>query len=636
MADFQYFPSTSPFAHLGQAPAVAYNSDAPEDEVRDAGEEIMEDYYQAPAIGITDMVSQLLQLRRVEQVGDRLMAKALRYSNPGAGEAKAETEGWNSRVTGGGLYTPKPGLTFQTLRQLSQRIEVARAIHNTIQSQVIRFAEPSQKDDVLGWKILHQDPNRKLVPDEEEFFQWLTSFLLCGGREFNALKRRKLRREGFRKFLSKVVEDSLTLDHVAIETIPLKGFDGLDSFFVRDGATFYLASHPSNGTKVDDDGIFAYQVLANATAAQRNFKFEELALFQRNMTSDIEWSGYGKSELESSVDTIAMFLQALAHTREGIDSNAIPKGFLTIFGSFDRRTQDAFKNAWSAQLRGVRNQWNLPVLFAKNGQAAAQFTTTGTPFSEMAFAKWIQLQSAIMCSIYGLDPGEIGLESWSAGGKSNLSGDDTEQKLASSRSKCLGPLLSSLAGFLSEDLLARFSDSARHHFTGLEEVDRKARKELQTRVSTINEIRASLQMPPHPLAWFGELPADAGLMEAEFKRIQSSGTFNEGRKIWGGFEAFPDERVGMNPLNPSMGASWNQVVQSAAPPEEPQPGEEPPFAGGPPGDEEDHPEWEGEGDDGGGEGGSEGGSEGEDTPPEENPPPGHRTQEMTRNFDGMK
>ncbi len=593
-ASAQFIPiGGSPFAHLGPAPAVGYNPAAPHDEVQDAGLEIMEDYFEPPPVAMQEMVGQMVKLTQAEDLGNRLMKKAMSFARPGSAEPKAETRAWNSRVAGNGLYIPKPGLTFQTLRQLSYRIEVARGIHNSIVSQVLRFAAPTQKDDLLGWRTQSPDPDQVLSDDEKAYHAWLTKFLLHGGREFNALERRKRRRESFRTYLAKVTEDTLTMDHVAVETVPLTVMKGIDSFYVRDGGTFFLAAE-RDAQGLDSDGIYAYQVITTGAEPQRDFTFEELAIFQRNLSSDIEQSGYARSELECSVNTISLFLQAIAHTSEGIDANAIPKGFLTIFGQFDRRTQAAFKAAWSAQLRGVRNAWNLPILFAKNGQAAAQFTQTGQPFSEMAFARWIQLQTAIFCAIYGIDPMEIGMESWSAAGKSGLSGDDTEERLAASKSKCLGPLLANIASFNSENLLARFSDQVIQHFTGLDETDRKARRELQTRVSTINEIRASLQMPPHPLGWFGELPADPQLIEGEYKRMEATMTFNEGRKVWGGLDPVPDERLGQNPLNPSMGATWNQIVMSAAPQEE-----EPPV--GAPGEDggfsqyaDDLPEGEGE------------------------------------------
>jgi hypothetical protein len=565
----RFEPSGSPFAHLGAAAEVAYHASAPTDEVEDASSELLSLYSSAlPALdtGVVELVQDWRRLQDAERTGNRLLSKALRMTNPRAAEMKARTESTLATVQGGGLWLHKPGLPFEALRHCARRIEVAQAFHRTRRRQVQRFAEPSQKDDVVGFRLRHQDPNHTLTEDESAYLQWLTSFLLNGGREFHSLKRRKLGRVGFRSFLAQLVEDSLCLDHVAVETVPLRGVDGLDAFFVRDSATFQLAARtPVRGIPGgEEQDVFAYQVTQGME--ELAFRFEELAIFQRNVSSEIDRNGYGHSELEAGVDTLSAFVEALTYTRRGLDENAIPKGILTVFGDFDRRTQAAFVAAWQSKLRGVSNAFALPVLFARKGQAAAQFTQTGQPFSEMAFARWISLQASILGAIYGLDPREVGIEGFSAE-RSGLSGDDTAERLAMSRDQGLEPLLSDLEGFISDDIAGRFAPWVRHSFTGLRAGDEKAKRELQTRISTINELRTSLQMPPHPLGWFGDLPADSALLSAEFQRLQSVLTLNEGRRTWGGLPAFPEEKVGAAPLNSSLMGVWTQVTQGGEAPE---------------------------------------------------------------------
>ncbi|MBI3131464.1 MAG: phage portal protein [Acidobacteria bacterium] len=548
-------PAGSPFAHLGVAAGVAYHPLAPADEVEDASQELLGLYGSAlPDLGteVGLLVRDWVRLEEAERLGNRLLAKALRMVHPGAKEAKARTESLLASAQGQGRWLRKPGLSFEALRQAVRRIEVAQAFHRTRRRQVLRFSEPSQKDDVVGFRLRHQDPNHVLSQDESAYLEWLTSFLLSGGREFRTLPRRKLGRVGLRTFLAQLVDDALTLDHGAVETVPLRGMEGLDAFFVRDSATFFLA-----GQRQGAGDLFAIQVAAGLEEIP--FRYEELALFQRNLSPEIDRNGYGHSELEAGVDTLSAFVEALTYTRRGLDENAIPKGILTVFGDFDRRTQQTFISAWQAKLRGVSNAFALPVLFARKGQAAAQFTQTGAPFSEMAFAKWISLQASILGAIYGIDPREVGIEGFSAD-KATLSGDDTAERLASSRDQGLEPFLADLEGFLSDDLLGRFAPWVRFSFTGLRAGDEKAKRELEARVSTLNELRASLQMPPHPLGWFGDLPADPNLLSAEFQRLQSVLTFDEARRVWGGLPAFPEAKVGTTPMNPTLGSAWQQAT----------------------------------------------------------------------------
>lgn len=557
-------PAPSPFANLGPAHAVAYRPDAPDDEVEDAGRSLMKAYagYNLPQqLSLTSIVEQTVRLQQAEKAGNRMLAKSLAMLYPDAAKQKAKTDPWVVRVGGNGRYVPKPGIPFKVLKSLRKRIEVATAADLLRTRQLLRFAEPSSKDDAVGFRLRHADPGHKLTDQETEFLQWLTKFLLYGGREFDPMARKRKRQEGLRTFFRKLVPDALDLDHVAVETIPLlNGVRGLDSFHVRDSSTFYLGNF---GNEIVDDETFMYQLAYGQVEVP--FSVEEVALFQRNLDTDLDSVGYGVSELESSVDTISNWVTAMAYTKGGLDDSAIPRGILAIAGQFSRQEREAFKAAWDAKVRGVQNAHGLPVLFGQAGQQAqAQFIQTGQQFTEMAFAKWMALQASIMGGIYGFDPVELGLESFSASNKGPLDGDNTDERIILSRNQGLAPFLADVEGFISDELLSRFSSWARFQFTGVSEEDRKARQEDQKRMSTINELRSGLGLPPHPLGWFGDLPADATLLGAEFQRLQQTLTYDEARQVWGGLKVFPSDMVGLTPLNPSLGASFQAAMQAAA------------------------------------------------------------------------
>lgn len=545
----------SPFANLGPAAEVAYHPMAPDDEVADANKEVMKTYGgEAASPDLLAMMGQWVQLQHAERVASRMVAKALQMTNPGADDPKARTTPLLQGLGGGsgGLYIPKQGLPFVALKALARRIEVTQAIHRTRKRQLLAFAEPSPKDDIPGWKLVAADPNADLSEDHHAYLSWLTNFLVCGGREFDALERRRLGREGLPTALRKLSDDSFSYDHVAFETVPLRGANGLDAFWVRDSSTFYLGNRSEQGP--DSVGGNAYLIQEVQSGQLVTFDYDEAFLFQRNPSTDLEWCGYGTSELESSIETIGNFLQACAYTREGIDNNAIPRGILVLGGNYDSTTMQAFQTAWQAKIRGVGNSFALPMLNSRGQQATAQFVQTGQPFSEMAFAKWIQLQTAICCSIYGIDPAEIGMESFTAG-KSSLSGDDTAERLAAAKDKGFCPFLQDISGMLSNDVLARFAPWVRHKFTGLNPGDEKWKAQERARLSTIDEARLGMGMKKHPIASIGALPADSGILQAEFQRYSATLTLDEARQCWVGLPGLADSKLGATLLNPSLQAA---------------------------------------------------------------------------------
>lgn len=568
----QFLPVVaSPFAHLGPEAKTAYDPMAPIDEVEDASSRLMKIYAssgagESVAPSVVNLLSQYADLQRSERHAEDVVSKALAlrdgrmaYGDKLTPEGKAVTTSWaNDFGKGAFKWLPKRGVQFPVLRAFARRLEVAQAIIRTRKRQVDRFSRVSRAVDDIGWRLVMANEDGSPGAGMVDEMRWLTKVLECGGREFSATKRRELRRQGMTQFLRYLVEDGLVLDNSAVELVGLQGVTrGLDSWFVRPSETFALASPTYGETLPDGRPCYAFQVMNGR--AEVPFAYDELALFIRNSSTWAEENGYGYSEFEQSLETLNNMIQALTYTKQGLSENAVPRGILMAYGNYDVQTQNAFKAAWAAKVRGVQNQFGVPVLFSRGQQGGVQYLNTGQPFDEMAFSKWISLNMTIMGAIFGVAPEEVGFDGFSAD-KSSLSGSDTAEKLAAAKDKGLHPLLKDIASFVSDEVVARFSDAYRFEFTGLDTENSEARWTEKLKHMTINEVRALFDMPAHPLGWFGDLPADQGQQSAEFQRLQLTATLGEARKMWGGLPAFPSAILEAAPLNPSMGALYQSVL----------------------------------------------------------------------------
>ena len=104
------------FGHLGPAPRVAYDHNAPADEVADANREVMKAYGgETVQPDLLSMMGQWIQLQQAERVASRMVAKALQMTTPGSEDPKARTTPLLNNVGGGsgGLYIPKQGLPMR-------------------------------------------------------------------------------------------------------------------------------------------------------------------------------------------------------------------------------------------------------------------------------------------------------------------------------------------------------------------------------------------------------------------------------------------------------------------------------------------------------------------------------------------
>jgi hypothetical protein len=557
----------SPFAHLGQEANVAYDPRAPLDEVDDANGRLMKIYGATAGDSVSPDVYGLVQgaagLVMSERHAEDVVAKAMRLRDGGGEprEGKAHVQAWGSDFGRGYFkWLPKRGVQLPVLRAFGRRLEVWQAILRTRKRQVDRFSRPSRAADQLGWRLSMADEDRNLGQGMADEIRWLTKVLECGGREFSPVKRRELRRQGMTTFLRNLIEDGLTLDNSSVELIGLNGSHGLDSWYVRPSETFALASPDFKDRLPDGRPVYAFQVLNGR--AEVPFAFDELSIWIRNSSTWAEENGYGYSEFEQSLETLNNIIQAVTYTKQGLSENAIPRGILMAYGNYDIQTQNAFKAAWSAKVRGIQNQFNSPVLFSRGQQGGVQYLNTGEPFSEMAFAKWISFCMTVMGAIAGVDPSELGMESFTAE-KSSLSGDDTGERLASAKDKGLNPLLKDAGGFISDEIVSRFNPDIRLTFTGLDaDTSQEARKNKLMHM-TINEVRAEYDLPEHPLAWFGNLPADPGQQEGEFKRMTQGATWGEFRRMVG-LPEYPSPMMELAPCAPNLGALYNMSLSVPA------------------------------------------------------------------------
>ena len=405
-----------------------------------------------------------------------------------------------------GDYLERPGvMDFSVLRNMVEQTPILNAVVLTRVRQVQAFCRIQETREGAGFVIRHQDSDHQIDDAEQRSINLLQQFVTNCGWEFNPRKRRRLRRDNMRTFLAKLTRDSLSMDSAAIETEYKNDRSlGLDGLYAVDGATIRLC--PEDGYRGDED-IFALQVVQGRISTA--YGYEDLIYEARNPRSDVASGGYGISETELLVRVVTGFLNAMTMNIKGFSDNAIPKGMLHLTGEYSEGDLLAFKRYWNAMVKGVDNNWALPMMVSKDQESKASFESFGADFSEMYFSKWMTFLASIICAVYGISPDEINFESFSAS-KSALSGSDTAERLADSKDKGLKPLLGYFESIYTDFIVQEFGEKWAFRWTGIDEVDQDKEHELKKTVLTVNEIRAQEGYPPLEAAW-GDAPVDPSL-----------------------------------------------------------------------------------------------------------------------------
>ncbi len=409
-----------------------------------------------------------------------------------------------------GNWYEKPGVfSFDSMRMMVDQTPLLNAIIMTRVRQVQRFCRVQENGKGPGFEIRMIDKDAHAGTTEKESIQSLQGFFKNCGWESNPRKRAKLKRDDFATLMAKLTRDSLTMDSAPIETEFKKDKSlGMDGIYAVDGATIRLCTE--DGYEGDDE-IRALQVVQGRVRTA--YTFDNLIYKPRNPRTDVLVGGYGMSECEVLIKVVTYLLNTMTYNAKYFDSNSIPKGVLHMNGNYDKDDLAAFKRYLKSMTSGVQNAWAMPVLVSKDAESKASFENFGMEQDEMMFSKWMTFLTSIACAIFSIAPDEINFESFSSknGGLGN--GNDTEEKLSSSKDKGLRPLLSYFEDTFSDFIVADFSDKYVFRFTGLDEEDEKARAERDKLCDTVNEMRARDSKPAITEAW-GDAPLNPSLLGA--------------------------------------------------------------------------------------------------------------------------
>lgn len=426
---------------------------------------------------------------------------------------------------------------FYTLREMARVTQPVTAIIRTRQNQVARFAKLPRYEGDVGVQVRMRDPEARPTKADKKRMRELEDFILrCGV----APDPGRLRRPGLDPLLRMLIEDSLTLDVMALE-LRYDRKDRLFDWWPVDGATVRLTvpSYTSGHTMQAGPGIYGLigdgfggvaqdpkaivqyvQLWQGAPVAE--YTADEMAYWVRNPRTALESNGYGQAELESLIEVVVGYLNAMLYNQRYFTHSSIPEGVLSVTGQYTAENLDDFRRYWNAMVSGVNNAWRVPILASKDGKGVTWTALKGNN-KEMQFHEWLDFLTTLSCAVFQIDREELGLSGRGAGdGGASLSDGGNGATLAHSMSKGLFPLLTRIESGINDDLFPRLENTEDFVFcwAGLDpdQEDKRIEREtklLQAGVVTVNELRAKRDLKgiDDALLW-GDAPANTTLYQA--------------------------------------------------------------------------------------------------------------------------
>lgn len=385
---------------------------------------------------------------------------------------------------GKGFKDSKGILSFEVLRRMGN-IHIIRSIVNTRIEQIQNFLHFSEDDQKEGFTIrkktsLFKEEKKEISSVEKKKIEEIVEFLMNSG--FNE-KWDNI--DDFQTFVRKIAFDSLTLDQLAFEVVRDKGWNikkyrAVDASLIR----FLDSVDPKQRERLEDYRFKGYlprfcmtwdeQILINPTTKESILYYPwELGFGIRNKSSDIRKNGYGTSELEILVELITGVLWSIQYNMNNFSIGSTPKGFINVKNAnISDSNLNEFRQAWSQMMTGVRNAKRTPVI---NG-IDLEWIDLDKSNREMEYQEWAQFLVIMVCSVYRIDPSELG---FSFKNQAQLFGQDGQKaRLQHSREKGLKPILIFLENIITKYIVSEIDEDYEFVFTGIEVEDEETQVNL--------------------------------------------------------------------------------------------------------------------------------------------------------------
>lgn len=379
-------------------------------------------------------------------------------------------------------------ISFQTLQRMGNLYCVKNVISTRIE-QITRFLKFSTDEQKEGFTIRRKrslfnskEDMKEMTKAEQKRVERIVRFLEDGG-ETDKWEMP----DSFVTFVRKIMQDSLSIDQLAFEITRTRGqelhqFKAIDGSMIR----FLDTVDPNYAHQFDQYRykgylpkycqVFDQQIVFNKQLNTYVMYYPwELGFGIRNVGTDIWQNGYGRSELESLIEIITYILNGVQYNGNFFKNGSNPKGFIKMNGPNTNQTQlNDFKQKWRQMLTGTENSYKIPIFAGLD----LEWVDLQKGNRDMEFDNWTKFLIVLLCSVYRIDPSELGFQFKEA---ANLFGQQGQrERLDHSKQKGLYPLLIFLQDIINKFLISELDEEMEFAFTGIEVEDEEKQVKLDS------------------------------------------------------------------------------------------------------------------------------------------------------------
>lgn len=404
----------------------------------------------------------------------------------------------------------KSSITYDQLENLTKHPIVSSILQTRI-NQIAEFARFSDDDD-LGFSIRLKDRDEEPSDDDKQKMVELRSFIENCGSDPTDFEL------NFESFLKQIVRDSLAYDQCNFEVIrnrlgEVVAFTPVDAKTIRRAK---LSQDEVKQGRRNKDNTAYVQVINNKVVAEYGQK--ELCFGIRRPRTDIKALKYGFPELEELVGVIQNIYQAETYNSSNFTNGINANGIIAVKSKMNPNLFRAFRREFYQMLNGVHNARRTPLIqLDPEGDEQIQSINLNTSNKEMEYDNWLKYLIKLSCSVFQMDPAEIGFVFGQEGQGNSFVSADPNARILMGKEKGLRPLIRSIEGWLNKYVISQIDPRFEICFNYLDSIsllDKVKLEEHRMKYQTLNEIRALHDLEEVEdgdiiAAYYGQLKATA-------------------------------------------------------------------------------------------------------------------------------
>lgn len=332
-------------------------------------------------------------------------------------------------------YKHKPtSITYDLLRSMSKTPQINAIIQTRI-DQAMNYTEFTTDINKQGWTIqkrvgkFAEDKDKELTSADKREIEGIINFIEKGGNDVNEWEG-----DDWDEFRKKVFRDSWVLDQGAFETAWLrKGTP--HQYQAVDGGSIRLSEQLYQEKDAEMAGYLPKYAQVWKSQVVKEFYPWEMCLGMRNSNSALYSNGYSTSELEILIQIVTWMLYGMQYNGNFFQQGSNAKGILNVKGNVDQGKIEEFKQGWRSTMAGVGNSHKLAVMAGND----VEWINMAMNNKDMEFTKWNEFLTVLSCTVFRIDPDEVGFHL--EGSKGMFGQDGQQARLQHSKEKGLEPFL---------------------------------------------------------------------------------------------------------------------------------------------------------------------------------------------------